>query len=114
MIAATYDFTVQRNASFEFYFRFLDADGIFIDLTLVAEIRIEVRNCSGIVMTVFAIGDGLTIDPEDNTILYMAKTDREKNIPVGVYSWDIKITATEGHSQYPLRGKYTSVNYITE
>ena len=114
VIAAPYDFTVQRNASFEFFFRFKDADGVFIDLTTVIEIKIEVRNISGGIMAVFTIGDGLTIDPEDSTILYMAKLDSEKNIPVGVYNWDIKIAPTEGHAQYPLRGKYKSVNYTTE
>lgn len=114
VIAAPYDFTVQRNASFEFYFKFKDADGIFIDLTTVEEIKVEVRNVSGAVMTAFTLEDGLTIDAEDNTILYMAKLDSEKNIPVGVYNWDIKIATTEGHAQYPLRGKYKSINYITE
>lgn len=114
VIAAPYDLTIQRNAGFEFYFKFKDADGIFIDLNTVEEVKIEVRNVSGAVMAVYAIGDGLTIDPGDSTILYMAKLDSEKNIPVGVYNWDIKIAATEGYAQYPLRGKYRSVNYITE
>lgn len=114
VIAAPYDFTIQRNASFEFYFKFKDADGIFIDLTSVVEIKLEVRDHSCRVMTAFTIGDGLTIDPNDNTILYMAKLDSEKNIPFGVYNWDIKVVSTEGHAQYPLRGKYRSVNYITK
>lgn len=114
VIAAPYDFTVQRNASFEFFLKFKDADGVFIDLTTVEEIKVEVRNVSGAVMTAFTIGDGLTVNPDDSTILFMVKLDSEKNIPVGAYNWDLKIVATEGHAQYPLRGKYQSVNYITE
>jgi hypothetical protein len=114
VIAAPYDLVVQRNAAFEFYFKFKDADGIFIDLTTIANVKVEIRNVSGTLMTSYSLGDGLTVDANDSTILYMAKADSEKNIPVGLYTWDLKITATEGHAQYPLRGKYRSVNYITE
>jgi len=114
VISAPYDLVVQRNASFEIYFKFKDADGALINLTTIQEVKIEVRNVSGSLMTSYSLGDGLTVDTGDNTILYMAKIDSEKNLPVGCYKWDLKITATEGHSQYPLRGNYKSVNYITE
>lgn len=114
VIAAPYDFKIQRNAGFDFYFQFQDADAVSIDLSTAIEIKIEVRNTSGAVMCSFEIGDGLSISSTDNTILIMTKGESEKNIAPGNYVWDVKIALQDEEAQYPLRGSYQVVNYITE
>lgn len=114
VIAGLHDIRVQRNAAFEFFFQFRDADNDLIDLTTVFEILVQVRNISGKVVSAFAIGDGLTINPDDNTVLIMSKADDEKNIASGSYNWDLRLSVTDGQAQYPLRGAYIVVNNITE
>lgn len=112
VIAAEYHHRVQRGADYEVYFQAVDADGLTINWTLVTP-KVEVKNQSGAVVAEFIIGDGLTVDTEDNTILYFQKAANEKNIYPGTYRWDLKVEFTDEIAQYPLRGNYISVDYIT-
>lgn len=112
VIAAEYHHRVQRGADYEVYFQAVDADELPINWTLVTP-KAQVKNQSGAVVAEFIIGDGLTVDTEDNTILYFHKAANEKNIYPGTYLWDFKVEITPEVVQYPLRGYYISVGYIT-
>jgi len=113
VIAAELPIFSQRGASFEYYFRAKDADGNFINWTTVPEIKMDIKDHFGNIITSFELNDGFSILPEDHSFLIFRKAANEKNIPAGTYRYDLKSGFSTQVVQYPVRGNYVSFDFIT-
>ena len=79
------------------------------------DVRVDVKDPnSGAVVASFTMGAGIRIFPGDVTSLILYKAANEKNLPPGVYDWDLKVPFSTTVAEYPMRGQYYSIKYVTQ
>ncbi len=104
--AAKLNFKIKQGVGFTRRFRFMKPDGTYLDLTGLSPVMIVAS--AGTIITSYVIGDGLSIDSGDNTMLIMEKTEVTKNIPAGVFQHEMNIP-TVG---FMWQGSYSSIKKL--
>ncbi|RPE05563.1 hypothetical protein EGT74_24580 [Chitinophaga lutea] len=104
----------QRGASWvPFTFTCNNENGNLIDWSTAQEIRADVMNSIGTIVASFTAGDGLTIKEGVPTELVMEKPANRKDLPPGVYHWDLLVQFTNEVAQCPVGGSYVVKDRVT-
>ena len=118
VIAAEVPIRLQRMASASFAFEFYEKDDDNpTDPDTLVDVRMSVKNITGQAVLNYKIGEGFTIETDQDTgrkFVVLDKKYTEDNLPPGSYRYDMLVIQNEDDACIPIKGPFLMIENITE